>query len=408
MPLHKLEALTAGNFYQAIRIRRALLSSIKDTGDNCGRSLSDSVLPMYHYDYSQVQGRCAENVIGYMPIPVGIAGPLRIDGTSYLVPLATTEGALIASTSRGAKALNAGQGIHTELLDDAMTRAPVLHFPSLQHAAATTKFLASTQGRQILKTAFDSTSAYARLLDVTPKVVGSAVYLRFRATTGDAMGMNMVGKGVSHALATLPRYSTLCPSLAHMQLSSLSSNTCTDKKPAATNWINGRGKSICAEATVPAKAVETVLKASVDALVALNTSKNLVGSALAGMGAGGYNAQAANIVAALSIATGQDAAQVVTSSNCLTHMEKTPDADLKISVTMPSLEVGTIGGGTSLSSQSSMLKLLGCRDADAAYGANASRLGRVIAGAVLAGELSLMSALVSQDLIGSHMQLNRK
>ncbi|KEQ98179.1 hypothetical protein AUEXF2481DRAFT_471834 [Aureobasidium subglaciale EXF-2481] len=413
IPLHALERHT-NDFYRAIRIRRTLLSSTKNTFKDCSTSLINSALPFENYNYAQVHGRCAENVIGYMPIPVGIAGPLVIDGVSYLIPLATTEGALIASTNRGAKALNTGSGIHTEILDDGMTRAPVLTFPSLSHAASVKRFLDSRKGQEILKESFDATSSYARLVSTTSRVVGSSLYLRFKASTGNAMGMNMLGKGVSAALASLPNHSHLCPALDDMTSKTLSSNLCTDKKPSAINWLLGRGKSVCAEAILPASSISSILKVTVKDLVACNVRKNLVGSALAGMSSGGYNAQAANLVAALFTALGQDIAQVVESSNCMTLMEELDNGDLKVSVTMPSVLVGTVGGGTGLEAQRSMLGLLGLSgEAEDGKeitedGGDARRLATIVAGTVLAGEVSLMSALVSQDLMTSHLALNRK
>lgn len=150
------------------------------------------------------------------------------------------------------------------------------------------------------------------------------------------------------------------------------------------------------------------LKTTIEALVELNTSKNLVGSAMAAS-IGGFNAHAANIVAAVFLATGQDPAQVVESSQCMTLMEATNGGrDLHVSVTMPCIEVGTVGGGTFLAPQSASLNLLGVKGANSEQpGANAQQLARIVAGAVLAGELSLMSALAAGHLVKSHMKYNR-
>lgn len=215
------------------------------------------------------------------------------------------------------------------------------------------------------------------------------------------MGMNMITKGVNAALIEL---STEFPG---MEVLALSGNFCTDKKPSAVNWIEGRGKSVVCEVRLSKNTVQKVLKTSVDAMISLNTSKNLVGSALAGS-IGGFNAHASNIVSALFLATGQDAAQNIESSHCMTLMERDGDG-LLVTVTMPSIEVGTVGGGTSLPAQSACLDLLGLRGANKTQpGQNAQKLARVVAGAVLAGELSLMAALTSGDLLNSHMRLNRK
>jgi hydroxymethylglutaryl-CoA reductase (NADPH) len=175
------------------------------------------------------------------------------------------------------------------------------------------------------------------------------------------------------------------------------------------NWIEGRGKYVVCDALVPAHIVEKVLKTSVEALIDVNVSKNLVGSAMAGS-IGGFNAHAANIVTAIYIATGQDPAQVVGSSNCITLMERggPSDKDLYVSCTMPSLEVGTVGGGTFLQAQSSCLKMLGvCGASVGNAGDNSSQLARVICGTVLAGELSLISALAAGHLVRSHLKMNR-
>nr|GLL38584.1 3-hydroxy-3-methylglutaryl-coenzyme A reductase 1-like [Ipomoea trifida] len=185
-------------------------------------------------------------------------------------------------------------------------------------------------------------------------------------------------------------------------------NFCSDKKPAAVNWIEGRGKSVVCEATIKEDVVKKILKTNVASLVELNMLKNLTGSAMAGA-LGGFNAHASNIVSAVYLATGQDPAQNVESSHCITMMEAVNDGkDLHVSVTMPSIEVGTVGGGTQLASQAACLNLLGVKGANRdAPGSNARLLATVVAGAVLAGELSLMSAIAAGQLVNSHMKYNR-
>jgi len=205
-----------------------------------------------------------------------------------------------------------------------------------------------------------------------------------------------------------------------MHVLALSGNLCTDKKPSAVNWLTGRGKSVSAEARLSGLVLRTVLKTSAEAMAELNVGKNLVGSAMAGS-IGGFNAHASNIVTAIFLATGQDPAQNVESSNCITLFEVdkgiTDPADpagkhgpgLHVSVTMPCVEVGTVGGGTGLPAQAACLDMLGLRGPHATEpGANARKLARVVAAAVLAGEMSLMAALTSNDLLNSHLRLNRK
>ncbi|WFD03564.1 hydroxymethylglutaryl-CoA reductase (NADPH) [Malassezia obtusa] len=386
------------DFERAVLVRRALLSRQSTT-----KTLETSALPYANYPYEAVFGACCENVVGYMPIPVGIAGPLWVDGQLMPLPMATTEGTLVASTSRGCKALNAGGGVTTVLTQDAMTRGPAIDFPSITSAAQAKRWLDSSAGAREIKTAFDGTSRFARLTSLHSVLAGRTLYVRFATSTGDAMGMNMISKGVEAALKVMRE-----KHFPDMELLSLSGNYCTDKKPAAINWIEGRGKSVVAEATVPGDVVRTVLKCTVADLVRLNLKKNLIGSAMAAS-VGGFNAHASNILTAMYLATGQDPAQNVESSNCMTIMEATNDGrDLLVSVSMPSIEVGTVGGGTVLPPQRAMLDVLGVRGANQETpGANAQRLARIIAAAVMAGELSLMSALAAGHLIQAHMKHNR-
>jgi hydroxymethylglutaryl-CoA reductase (NADPH) len=303
-------------FTRAVKIRRAVVARTAATSAITS-SLESSKLPYKDYNYTLVHGACCENVIGYLPLPLGVAGPLTIDGQSYFIPMATTEGVLVASTSRGAKAINAGGGAVTVLTGDGMTRGPCVGFPTLARAAAAKVWIDSEEGRSILTAAFNSTSRFARLQHLKTALAGTYLYIRFKTTTGDAMGMNMISKGVEKALHVM---ATEC-GFDDMATISVSGNFCTDKKAAAINWIDGRGKSVVAEAIIPGDIVRSVLKSDVNALVELNTSKNLIGSAMAGS-IGGFNAHASNIVTAIFLATGQDPAQNVESSSCITTMRK--------------------------------------------------------------------------------------
>nr|XP_017250647.1 PREDICTED: 3-hydroxy-3-methylglutaryl-coenzyme A reductase 2-like [Daucus carota subsp. sativus] len=245
-------------------------------------------------------------------------------------------------------------------------------------------------------------SRFARLQRLQCSMAGKNLYIRFSCSTGDAMGMNMVSKGVQNVLDFLQ-----CD-FPDMEVIGISGNFCSDKKPAAVNWIEGRGKSVVCEAMITEDVVKKVLKTTVSALVELNMLKNLTGSAIAGS-LGGFNAHAANIVSAIFIATGQDPAQNIESSHCITMMEAVNNGrDLHISVTMPCIEVGTVGGGTQLASQSACLNLLGVKGANKeSPGSNSRLLATIIAGSVLAGELSLMSAIAAGQLVRSHMKYNR-
>ncbi|KAL5988487.1 3-hydroxy-3-methylglutaryl-coenzyme A (HMG-CoA) reductase isozyme [Asimina triloba] len=393
VPSYALEA-RLGDCKRAVVIRRAALERIT------GMSLEG--LPLDGFDYQSILGQCCEMPVGYVQLPVGIAGPLLLDGREFSVPMATTEGCLVASTNRGCKAIYASGGSSSVLLRDGMTRAPVVRFGSVKRAAELKFFLEDPINFDTVAVVFNRSSRFARLQGVQCALAGKNLYMRFSCSTGDAMGMNMVSKSVQNVLDFLQA------DFPDMDVISISSNFCSDKKPAAVNWIEGRGKSVVCEATIKEEVVRKVLKTSVPALVELNMLKNLAGSAVAGA-LGGYNAHASNIVSAVFLATGQDPAQNVESSHCITMMEAVNGGvDLHISVTMPSIEVGTVGGGTQLASQSACLNLLGVKGASIETpGANSRLLATIIAGAVLAGELSLMSALAAGQLVKSHMKYNR-
>ena len=308
---------------------------------------------------------------------------------------------LVASTNRGCKAISQGSGAFSTIVGDGITRAPCIQMPSAREAAEVLLWIKEPVNFLKLKESFESTTSFGKLIEASPTVAGRNVYIRLRCFSGDAMGMNMISKG---SLAVIDCLKVQFPNLL---LIALSGNLCTDKKAAAINWIEGRGKSVVIEATIPMDIVRTTLKTSVPAIVETNVNKNLIGSAMASV-VGGFNAHAANNVTAVFLATGQDPAQNVESSNCITLMEETTEGDLWISCTMPSIEVGTVGGGTGLPAQSACLKAIGAKGGGINPGDNARQLAHVVAAATIAGELSLMAALASNSLVSAHMAHNRK
>ncbi|XP_015689271.2 3-hydroxy-3-methylglutaryl-coenzyme A reductase 1 isoform X1 [Oryza brachyantha] len=433
LPSHRLES-RLGDCRRAARLRREALRRVT------GRGVEG--LPFEGMDYQAILGQCCEMPVGYVQLPVGVAGPLILDGREYHVPLATTEGCLVASVNRGCRAIAASGGAISVLLRDAMSRAPAVKLPSAKRAAELKAFVEAPANFELLASVFNrfifpitiqliaclgsvmvpmatflpfcifavyssrtyraKCSRFGRLQDIHCALAGRNLYMRFTCITGDAMGMNMVSKGVENVLGYLRN------DFPDMDIISISGNYCSDKKPTAVNWIEGRGKSVVCEATIKRDVVQKVLKTTTEKLVELNIIKNLAGSAVAGA-LGGFNAHASNIVTALFIATGQDPAQNVESSQCITMLETVNDGDdLHISVTMPSIEVGTIGGGTCLASQAACLNLLGVKGSiHDLPGANAQRLATIVAGSVLAGELSLLAALAAGQLVKSHMEYNR-
>ncbi|KAB0803377.1 hypothetical protein PPYR_00347 [Photinus pyralis] len=393
--LYQIEK-AVGDAERGVKIRRQIL------GEQKNLSTALQKIPYENYNYQDVLGTCCENVIGYIPVPVGIVGPLRLDGCLIHVPMATTEGCLVASTNRGTRAI-LETGVTSRVVSDGMTRGPVVRFPSIVEANDCKMWLEKTENFATIKASFDSSSRFARLTKVYGRMAGRYLFIRFVATTGDAMGMNMLSKGTELSLNCLRTY------FPSMEIVSLSGNFCTDKKPSAVNWIEGRGKSVVCEAIVPAHTVTTVLKTSASAMVDVNISKNLIGSSIAGS-IGGFNSHASNIVTAIFIATGQDPAQNVTSSNCITLMEPWGDDshDLYISCTMPSIEIGTVGGGTILAAQAACLDLLGVKGSHPENpGKNADKLARIVCASVLAGELSVMAALTAGHIVTSHLKYNR-
>lgn len=190
IPAYKLEVVL-GDYERGVSIRRQMLSN-KLRGVKGGDMLD---LPFTNYPhYPLVNGACCENVIGYMPIPVGYAGPLLMDGLSYHVPMSTTEGALVASTNRGCRAVASAGGVQSSILDDGMTRGPVVRLPSATQASQMKVWLDDADNFQLVEEVFNSTSRFARLKRLQTNLAGRMLYIRFKAVTGDAMGMNMLSK----------------------------------------------------------------------------------------------------------------------------------------------------------------------------------------------------------------------
>ncbi|MCU7786457.1 hydroxymethylglutaryl-CoA reductase (NADPH) [Pyrobaculum sp. 3827-6] len=389
--LHEFEKVY-GDANKAAEARRQYLE--KATGarlENIGKTV---------IDLNTVVGRNIENVIGAVQIPVGVAGPLLVRGDYadgyFYVPLATTEGALVASVNRGAKLVTESGGARVKVLRDGMARAPLFRLPSLIDSVEFVDWV--TQHFEELKKVAESTTRFGKLREVQPFVVGNYVWLRLVFSTGDAMGMNMV----TIASDAVARY--IHENFPKARLVALSGNMCVDKKANAVNFILGRGKTVVAEALVKRELLEK-MGTSPEDVHNVNVRKNLVGSALAH--SYGFNAHFANIVAAIFIATGQDAAQVVESSMGITSTEAREEG-LYISVYLPSLEVGTVGGGTGLPTQREALELLGVAGPGDPPGRNALKFAEIVAATVLAGELNLLVALARNELASAHQRLGRR
>jgi hydroxymethylglutaryl-CoA reductase (NADPH) len=346
------------------------------------------------FDPHMARGNC-ENFIGVAQVPIGLAGPLRICGEyadgEYLIPLATTEGTLVASHNRGMKVLNLCGGVKTTVMADAMQRAPAFVLPD---ARACRDFVQWVQSHieQIRREA-EATSSVARLQYIDPYVASKFAYLRFNFSTGDAAGQNMVGR------ATLAACEWILANYQGIANFYLESNFATDKKASHINILRTRGKRVTAEATIPRDILKRHLRVEPEVLQYHYGVSN-VGAFLSG--ANNNGAQSPNSITALFIATGQDVANVAESSAGVLYSELTPAGGLYMSLTIPSLIVATHGGGTGLATQRECLELLDC------YGkGKVNRLAEIIAGVALAGEISLGAAISSSDWVSAHEKHGR-
>src|SRR5208337_342299 len=375
----------------AIRVRREFIQ------EETGATLEN--IGILSIDVDRVVKRNCENMIGAVQVPLGVAGPVLVNGGyatgNYWLPLATTEGALVASVNRGCSAITKAGGAEVRVLRDGMTRAPVFAVDSVGHAAQVCDWV--TVHHEELKVAAESTTSHGKLTGIVTFVAGTSVFVRLEFDTKDAMGMNMVTIA-SAKVADLIAQGT------GVRLIALSGNMCTDKKPAAINGILGRGRSVVAGVSLTHELISQVFKTDARTLFEVNHRKNFVGSARAG--SMGFNAHAVNVVAAMFIACGQDAAHAIDGSTCITTVDLT-DTGVYVAVTLPSLPVGTVGGGTGVETQAECLKLLGVAGSGTPPGTNAKKLAEIIGAAVLAGELSLLGALAAQHLARAHQQLGR-
>ena len=375
----------------AIRVRREFIAQESGTPlENIG---------IFSIDVDRVVKRNCENMIGAIQVPLGVAGPVLVNGEyargSFWLPLATTEGALVASVNRGCSAITRAGGAEVRIFHDGMTRAPAFAARSVSHAKEIADWVAGHEGE--LRAAAEKTTSHGKLTGITTYIAGTGVYVRLEFDTKDAMGMNMV------TIASA-KVADLIAEGTGARLIALSGNMCTDKKPAAINSIMGRGMSTVAGVALSHEQIATILKTDAKTLAEVNYRKNLVGSARAG--SMGFNAHAANVVAAMFIACGQDAAHAIDGATCITTIDPT-DSGVYVAVTLPSLPVGTVGGGTGVDTQQECLRMLGVAGSGDPPGANAKKLAEIIATGVLAGELSLIGALSAQHLARAHQQLGR-
>lgn len=335
-------------------------------------------------------------------VPMRTIGPMLLAGPvvneAVMVPLATYEIPLWATTNRGAKVSRLSGGIVAAIIDERMTRSILLEAASVIDILAVAQALPGRLAELQLVVA--ARSRYAKLIAIHPQLVGCLLYIRFEFTTGDAAGHNMVTQASDDLMQwILQQY----PVLRHI---SVSGNICVDKKVSAINGLFGRGKHVIAEMLIPRDVCRQVLKTEPALMTELNIKKNLIGSIASG-GLRTANAHFANMLLGFYLATGQDAANIVEGSQGMVHTELRGE-DLYFSVSVPNLIVGTVGNGKELPFVQANLAAMGCTE-PRAPGENSRRLAVIAAGAVLCGELSLMAAQTNPgELMRSHVAMERR
>lgn len=358
-------------------------------------------------DFTPIVNRCCENILGYMKIPLGVSkDPLIINNLKFVVPLCTTEGALVASMCRGIKLVNLCGGISGIVENLGITRSFAIKFDNFKEATTAYKWMKIDENVNLLKKVGNRTSNYLKVKSIKCKhIVNNTLFIKVYAYTGDAMGMNMITKACNQISKTLIDMFDMC------ELICISANICTDKKWSIENYCNGRGRRVFMNIEIPNSLCEKILKVSIHKLYETFRTKISIGSALV---LGNFNCQASNYITATFIAFGQDVAQAIESSNCLIDMALNGNI-LNVSLWMPSLVVGTIGGGTHLLPQNDFLQQFYHTDSDSFItdrkldsGIAPNYLALVIAGAVLCGELSCMASLAENSLLDAHLNLNRK
>jgi len=360
--------------------------------EQTGANLSH--VAQYSFDPAILPGNI-ENFIGVAQVPIGVAGPIRINGEhakgDFYIPLATTEGSLVASYNRGMRLLTESGGVKTTVVDDCMQRAPVFILGDARQAREFGRWVG--ENLAAIREQAEATTSFGKLRGIAQFAVGPLLYLRFNYTTGDAAGQNMAAKATFAACEWIKK--NYPGALRYF----LSGNIDTDKKHSHLNVLLTRGKRVVAEAVIRREMLQSVMHVDTKHLFWARQVQ-MAGAFLAGSSNNGGHA--ANGLAALFIATGQDAASIAESHAALTYSQYMEDGNYYWSITLPSLVVGTCGGGTGLATQRQCLEMLGC------YGAGkALKFAEICAAVVLAGETSLAAAMLHGDWVTAHEKLGR-
>jgi hydroxymethylglutaryl-CoA reductase (NADPH) len=359
-------------------------------------SIRGELLDTWSREHLDAYQRSIEHLIGTVKVPVGLAGPLRVNGLfaqgDYYLPLATSEASLVASYSRGATLITEAGGASVALLSEGVSRAPMLSFDNIVDLGIFIDW--ALDHMEEIEAAANATTRFGHLEDLELSIEGTKIYFLFIYSTGDAAGQNMVTLATWAALQWIMEHAPVQPSAAYLE-----SNFSGDKKASALSFQRVRGKKVVAEVTLPAALVEAHLHATPSGIVDY-VRIGTVGAVMSGtLGTQGHFA---NGLAALMIACGQDVACVSEAAIGITDFELTEAGDLHACVTLPNLIVGTVGGGTGLPSQRACLSLLGVEGEG-----GARKLAEVAAALCLAGELSLVGAIAAGEFAAAHARLAR-
>ena len=334
-----------------------------------------------------------ENFVGFVQVPVGIAGPLRVDTTErtreVYVPMATTEGAMVASYSRGMRLLKSGGGARARVLGEGLTQNPMFVYADAEQAARAAEI--AERSFEDLRGIVAGTTRHGRLVALRPEAIGRRLVVSLVFTTGDAIGINMAAAAAELCSKEIAKRTGASARFLHGQD--------VEKRANARSFVEGRGRRVVADATVPRAELVKRTRATPEDLVAIHRTYAV---GFAGLGTQNWMVQAANGIAAVLIACGQDAAYVTESSMGILDLDVNAQGDLYASVHLPCLLVGTVGGGSAQGTAAECLALLGC-----AGEGKANTFAEILAATVLAGDVSLLAAFASHEFVAAHEKLGR-
>lgn len=349
----------------------------------------------YSFDPKTVNGNI-EHFTGAAQIPIGLAGPVKVNGEyaqgDFYIPMATTEGTLVASYNRGMKIINLAGGVKTTILEDQIQRAPLFVFNDAKLARDFGEWV--TANFETIKEKAETTTSIGKLKSIEQYTISKMRWLRFNFYTGDAAGQNMVTKATREACNWM-----LAQNLPGLEHFTLAANFDTDKKHSQLNTLMSRGKRVVAEITIPSKILEENMRVSAQKMLKQRSLSTLGAYQSGSVNTGSHSA---NGITAIFIATGQDVANVAESSAGYVFNEIMPNGDYYFSFTIPALIVATYGGGTGLATQKECLEILGCSGSG-----KVKKFAEIVAATVLAGELSLNAAVISDEWVSSHEDYGR-